>query len=242
MRKKKPDLTFTVSTNSLAATDLYFIYAQTYRQKKQFVKDLGFNLYEIKPFPGDARLLIPRYNHLTTQKNSEEIAGSSESKDTLPVQKKGPRIGLHAKSIVIDSKIAIIGSHNLTPRSIAFNTENAMIIRDKAFARELEQNILRDTSPRNSWVIAKKETIPFFSHVSGMIGNISRMIPFLDVWPFRYTSSFELKEGMEPLPSYHPDFYEQYNDVGQFPDVDLPQKAIKTRLFKAFGGFTAPFM
>jgi phosphatidylserine/phosphatidylglycerophosphate/cardiolipin synthase-like enzyme len=242
MRRENPDITFTVSTNSLAATDLFFIYAQTYKQKKQFIKDLGFNLYEMKPFPGDATLLIPRYDRLSDQKNSEEIAGPSESEDALPVQKKGPRIGLHAKSIVVDRAIAIIGSHNLTPRSIAFNTENAMIIRDESFARELEQNILRDISPQNSWVVAKKETIPFLSHVSWMIGNISRMIPFFDVWPFRYTSSFELKQGMESLPPYHPDFYEQHEDVGQFPEVDLPQKTIKTRLFKAFGGFTAPFM
>jgi phosphatidylserine/phosphatidylglycerophosphate/cardiolipin synthase-like enzyme len=242
MRKKKPDLTFTVSTNSLAATDLYFIYAQTYRQKKQFVKDLGFNLYELKPFPGDARFLIPRYDQLRAHKGPEELLVSSESDNALPVQREGPRIGLHAKSIVIDNEIAIIGSHNLTPRSIAFNTENAMIIRDEAFARELEQNILRDTLPQNSWVIAKKETIPLLSHVSWMIGNISRMIPFFDVWPFRYTSSFELKKGMDPLTPHDPDFYKHYVDVGQFPDVDLPQKAIKTRLFKAFGGFTAPIM
>lgn len=242
MRRENPDITFTVSTNSLASTDIFFIYAQTYKQKKEFVKDLGFNLYEMKPFPGDAGLLIPRYDHLSADTNSEGFIGSSEMEGPLPVQKKGPRIGLHAKSIVVDSTIAIIGSHNLTPRSIAFNTENAMIIRDEAFARELEQNILRDMLPQNSWVIAKKETIPFFSHISGMIGNISRMIPFFDVWPFRYTSSFELKEGMDPLPPHHPDFYEQYKDVGQFPDVDLPQKTIKTRLFKAFGGFTAPFM
>lgn len=242
MRKKNTDLTFTVSTNSLASTDIFFIYAQTYKQKKQYVKGLQFNIYELKPFPGDARLLIPRYDRLSDQKNSEEIAQPSESKDTLPVQKDGPRIGLHAKSIVIDGRIAIIGSHNLTPRSIAFNTENAMIIHDDAFAQALKQNILRDTLPQNSWVIAKKETIPFLSHISGMIGNISRMIPFFDVWPFRYTSSFELTEGMDPLPPHHPDFYEQYKDVGQFPDVDLPQKTIKTRLFKAFGGFTAPFM
>jgi putative cardiolipin synthase len=58
----------------------------------------------------------------------------------------------------------------------------------------------------------------------------------------RKDSSYELKEGMEPLPTFRPDFYKHYENVGQFPDVDFPLKGIQTRLFKAFGGFTAPLM
>jgi len=68
------------------------------------------------------------------------------------------------------------------------------------------------------------------------------MLPFFDIWPFRYSSSFQLKEGMEPLPQGHPDLYKHYENFGQFPEVNLSTKAVRTRLFKSFGGFTAPLM
>jgi hypothetical protein len=106
----------------------------------------------------------------------------------------------------------------------------------------LEKNIFFDTEPANSWVIGKREKVPFISHFSEIIGNISQMLPVFDVCPFQYSSSFQLKEGMEPLPTDHPDFYKHYSDVGQFPEMNVSLKAAQTRMIKAFGGFTAPLM
>jgi hypothetical protein len=96
--------------------------------------------------------------------------------------------------------------------------------------------------PRNSWVVTKRQEVPVLSHFAGLIDGISAMLPFVDIWPFRYSTSFELKEGMEPLPRDHADFYEHYKDVGQFPGINLSSDAVKTRLFKAFGGFAAPLL
>ena len=84
--------------------------------------------------------------------------------------------------------------------------------------------------------------IPFISYFGEIIGTISEMIPVLDIWPFRYSSSYKLKEGMEPLSTDQPAFYKHYENVGQFPEVHLSLPAIKTRLIKTFGGFTAPLM
>ena len=34
----------------------------------------------------------------------------------------GPRISLHAKSLVVDGEVAMVGSHNFDPRSANYNT------------------------------------------------------------------------------------------------------------------------
>jgi len=43
-----------VSTNSLAATDAFIAYALSYKYKRRYLRDFGFNIYEYKPFPLDA--------------------------------------------------------------------------------------------------------------------------------------------------------------------------------------------
>jgi putative cardiolipin synthase len=225
IKKDNPDIQLNVSTNSLASTDAYMVYAMSYKYKKRYIKKLKFNLYEFKPRPGDARRYIPRYEMLVNE-------GSDEA----------PNIGMHAKTMVVDGEIAIVGSHNFDSRSAIMNTENIVIIWDRDVAAAVEQNIMKDTEPQNSWVIAKRQAVPVISHFSGFIGEVSRVIPFFDVWPFRYTSSYQLKDGMEALPADHPDFYEHYSDVGQFPEAGLSSKAIRTRLMKAFGGSLEPLM
>lgn len=243
MRKENPDLQMTVSSNSLASTDLFMIYAITFKQKRKIIKNLKMNLYEFKPFPESVREYIPRYDQLLADYQPEENDdSSSEYVELMPVHQKGPRIGMHAKSIVVDSEIAIIGSHNFDPRSISINTESAVIIRDEDIARDLEQNILVDIEPQNSWVIAKRQKIPLLGHFSEVIGSISQMLPVFDIWPFHYSTSYQLREEMEPLSASHPDFYKHYESVGQFPEVNMSVQGIQTRLFKAFGGFAAPLM
>ena len=243
MLKQNPDLQITISTNSLASTDAFMVYAISMKKKRTYLKKLKFDIYELKPHPGDATKFIPRYNKLINDSSQTVGDDLPENNGHMPiVLQKGPRFGLHAKSFVVDSKIAIIGSHNFDPRGGTMSTECAVIIWDNEIARALEQNILRDTEPQNSWVVAKRVEVPFISYFGEIIGSISQMMPFFDIWPFRYSSSYQLKEGMEPLPNNHPDFYKHYDNVGQFPEVDMPSEGIKTRLIKTFGGFTAPLM
>jgi phosphatidylserine/phosphatidylglycerophosphate/cardiolipin synthase-like enzyme len=242
MRKQNPDFKLAVSSNSLASTDLVMIYAITFKQKRYSIKNLKIDLYEFKPFPADARQFIPRYDQLAQVQRTADNIDPSEHADLVSSVNNKPRFGMHAKSIVVDSNIAIVGSHNLDPRSENINTEVAVIIWDEEVARALERNILKDMEPRNSWVIAKRQKVPVFYLFSEFIGSISQMLPVFDIWPFHYSSSFQLKEGMEPLPAVHPDFYKHYKDVGQFPEVNQPSKTIQARLIKSFGGFTAPLM
>jgi phosphatidylserine/phosphatidylglycerophosphate/cardiolipin synthase-like enzyme len=242
MRKKNPDIEIAVSSNSLAATDLYIVYAITYKQKRDIIKKLKIDLYEFKPFPEDANKFISRHDKLMADYHASVQGDSSGDSDQMPTVQSGPRSGMHAKSIAVDSKIAIIGSHNFDPRSVSINTESAVLVWDEKIARSLEENIKIDMKSQNSWVVTKRQEVPLLSHFAGIIDGISSMLPFVDIWPFRYSSSFELKEGMEPLKHDHPDFYKHYKDVGQFPEINLSSEAVKTRLFKAFGGFTAPLL
>jgi len=145
------------------------------------------------------------------------------------------RIGLHAKSIVIDSAITLIGSHNFDPRSDRYNTESGFIIHDAAFAGLVRSAVLRDNAAENAWTIARRAQQGWLRRFNERIADWSAKLPLFDLWPFRYASSFELNPGCAPLPPNDPGFTACYTDVGDFPEVDLSPKTIYTRIITAFG-------
>lgn len=226
------NLHIVVSTNSLAATDAFYVYALSYKYKKRYLKQLGFEIHEFKPFPDEAPQMIADYALLG---DHAEQARRYHKYGSAPLILRGVRVGLHAKSIVIDSAISLIGSHNFDPRSDHYNTESGFIIHDRAFAQALRTSILRDIAPGNAWTIAPRERHDWLSQLNERIGDVSAALPVFDVWPFRYASSFQLNPGCEPLPPNDPHFYSCYTDVGDFPEVDLPLKTIYTRIVTAFG-------
>jgi cardiolipin synthase C len=63
---------------------------------------------------------------------------------------KGPR-ALHAKSVVIDDEVAIIGNFNIDPRSESLNTELAVAAHDEHIARQLRLSM--DAHLKNAWLI-----------------------------------------------------------------------------------------
>ncbi|TDR23640.1 phospholipase D family protein [Marinicella litoralis] len=219
LRRKNPNLWFRVSTNSLASTDAYYVYAISYKYKRFYLKKLDMHIYEFKDRPEMA-------TELFSQKHVNQRT----------------RYGMHGKSFVIDGKISMIGSHNFDPRSDVLNTESGFVIESEAFAKKLTQNIETDMKDENSWVVAAKEQIPFFSRISGVIATISRKLPIFDIWPFRYSTSYRLKPGHQEVPANHPDFYQNYEVIGSFPNVDLSSKQIQTIIISAFAGFAEPVM
>ena len=231
LQRTQPQLHVLVSTNSLAATDAFYVYALSYKYKKRYLK-LGFEIHEFKPFPAEAEDLIVNYANLG---DAGEEARRYRKYGRAPLTRGGVRLGLHAKSIVIDGTAALIGSHNFDPRSDHYNTESGFIIRDAAFAQALRASILRDLAPGNAWTIARRHQQTALSRINERIGDISAKLPLFDLWPFRYASSFELNEGCTPLPPDAVGFYECYTDVGDFPQVDLSRKTIYTRIITAFG-------
>ncbi len=231
-----------VSTNSLAATDAFYVYALSYKYKKRYLK-LGFEIHEFKPFAAEAAELIADYANLGAAPAQAPNAVRERAQNRYrhaPLKSPGVRVGLHAKSMVIDGEIAVIGSHNFDPRSEIYNTESGFIVRDAELASRLRASILLDAAPENAWTIAKRQRTPLFGGISNAIANFSEALPIFDLWPFRYASSFEFdpagKHGeCKPMRPGAADFYACYTDVGDFPEVNLPLKTIYTRIVTAFG-------
>ena len=239
LRAKNPDIELVFSTNSLASTDADTVYANTDKHKKHYVKTLGFHMYEFKPFPVDAPLFFPRWAELIEEKGQGISSKSVVSGDNSTIEMPAPRSGLHAKSFVVDSRVAMVGSHNFDPRSEGFNTENGVIIWDEEFAQDLEALIRRDTQPQNSWAVALK---PDPNEVSGAIESVSRTLPVFDLWPYRSTTVYELSADGQPCVPGSQEFYQNYYSVGRFPDVIRTRRQVTIMFLSSFFGFLAPVL
>ena len=170
---------------------------------------------------------------------------SGAGTELLPLKRAGVRMGLHAKSMVIDNRIAVVGTHNFDPRSENYNTESAVIIEDPAFAKALAESIRRDISPENAWVIAPRAKPVVLSGLDYSLGKVSEALPLFDLWPWRYATSYEFRPGPDcpaPLPSNDPGFHRCYEAVGDFPEVNVGSKWLYTRLLTAFGAGLVPIL
>lgn len=278
-----------VSTNSLAATDAFIAYALSYKYKRRFLREFGFEIYEYKPFPTNAPIDIaatgaelplaepadavdaaitaptpppPRvrpdrrsvvgrgsgrgpYRQPLSREHAALRFGSRGANEPVPLKRAGVRVGLHAKSLVIDERIGVIGTHNFDPRGDHYNTESAVVIEDDAFARALAASIRRDIAPANSWVIARRDKLPVLSGLEYSLGKLSERLPLFDLWPTRYATSYEFVPGPQcplPLSPNHPGFRDCHTPVGDFPEVDVGLKSLTTRIFTAFGAGLAPIL
>ena len=260
-----------VSTNSLAATDSFITYALSYKYKRRYLRDFGFDIFEYKPFPTDAPIDVDATGAVGISWNADgsveidETADGSGNRSAAPLQREyaalryagfavnepvpleraGVRIGMHAKSLVIDERIGVIGTHNFDPRGDRYNTESAVVIADPEFARALAASIRRDIVPANSWTIARRDKPPVFSGLEYSLEKLSEHLPIFDLWPVRYATSYDFQPGPgcpAPLPREHPDFRKCYRPVGDFPEVALGFKSLLTRIFTAFGAGLAPIL
>jgi cardiolipin synthase C len=250
-----------ISTNSLAATDAFPVYALSHKYKRRYLREFGFRIHEYKPFPLDAPIdldatgagippdALGRYASESRRfggwrgSGARDAAGSGYgSGRPVPLREAGVRISLHSKSMVIDRRLALVGTHNFDPRSDRLNTENAVLIEDAEFAGLLAEVLLRDMAPENAWVIAPRQRLPLVSGLQYSLAKTSEFLPLFDIWPWRYATSYELREGCEPMPPRHPDFHACHDPVGDFPEVQLGLKGLYTRILTAFGAGLAPIL
>ena len=316
LRKREQPPKVLVSTNSLAATDNPIVYALSYKYKRRNLRELGFNIFEYKPFPLDApvdyrnllpdpigrgidderrgsmlggsaagsnarppgsgagtapetgnrramRLTASAYDNARARRRAAAANGSEVERDLLrtetrpsflgskavnrplPVTRSGARMGLHAKSLVVDRRIAVIGTHNFDPRSENYNTEGAVIIDDPVFAARLADSILRDIEPQNSWTVAPRAKPVVLSGLNYSMGKASEALPILDFWPWRYATVYEFQPGPDcpaPLPRQDPGFSACYQPVGDFPEVNVGPKWLLVRMLTAFGAGLVPIL
>ena len=67
--------------------------------------------------------------------------------------KINPIFGLHAKSMVVDGKICVIGTFNLDPRSANLNTECITVIHSSKISTMVLNGMEQEFRPENSWEI-----------------------------------------------------------------------------------------
>jgi putative cardiolipin synthase len=119
-----------ILTNSLASTDNLEAFNGYQRDRKELL-ETGVRIYEFRP---DAQI---RFTIMT---------GALQKK-----MNHTPVFGLHAKSMVIDGKITVIGTFNLDPRSANLNTECVTVIHSKKITKEVEMEMLEEFKPENAW-------------------------------------------------------------------------------------------
>ncbi len=119
-----------ILTNSLASNDNLEAFNGYQRDRKALLKT-GVSIYEFKP---DAQI---------RQKVMSEVMQSQ--------LKEMPIFGLHAKSMVIDDEITVIGTFNVDPRSANLNTESITVIPSKTISTRVKKGMLEEMQPENAW-------------------------------------------------------------------------------------------
>ena len=124
-----------VLTNSLASTDNLEAFSG-YQSDREKLLNIGIEIYEFKP---DAKVRL------------DVITGElHKSGDKKPV------FGHHAKSMVVDDSITVIGTFNLDPRSANLNTECLTILYSKEIASQVMKGIEVEFLPENAWRITNE--------------------------------------------------------------------------------------
>jgi len=117
-----------VFTNSLASNDAPAAHAGYARYRKDLVA-LGIELYEMR---ADQEGTVGGMG--STAGFGTGRAGGSKTGDSS-------RASLHSKAVIIDSRLAVIGSMNLDLRSQLKNSEVALLIRSAAVSQEATRQV-----------------------------------------------------------------------------------------------------
>jgi putative cardiolipin synthase len=119
-----------ILTNSLASTDNLEAFS-SYQSDREKLLQTGVKIFEFRPDAAERTKIM-----------------------TGELQKKlnyKPIFGLHAKSMVVDGKTAVIGTFNLDPRSANLNTECIAIIPSEKIATGVLMGMEKEFKPENAW-------------------------------------------------------------------------------------------
>jgi len=122
-------VTVRILTNSLEATDVPAVHGG-YAPYREEMLELGVRLFELRRQP--------------QQEPSYSFLGESES-------------SLHSKAAVFDQQKVFIGSLNLDPRSVLWNTEVGILVESDELAREVHRLTLEGMSPALSYEVRLEE-------------------------------------------------------------------------------------
>ncbi len=119
-----------ILTNSLASTDNLQAFSGYQRDREALLRT-GVEIFEFRPDAAERRTIM---------------TGA-----LAPTLEHAPVFGLHAKSMVIDGHITVIGTFNLDPRSANLNTECITIIYSDRVAAGVLAGMDVEFQPENAW-------------------------------------------------------------------------------------------
>ncbi|MDP4645209.1 MAG: phospholipase D family protein [Opitutales bacterium] len=114
-----------ILTNSMRSNN-HLAAHSAYRHHTRQLIESGANVHEVRIFAKDRNIYMQS-----------------------PVDTK--HLGLHAKFMLIDDTLAIIGSANLDPRSLVLNTEMNLVVESAELNGHLREFIRVDFDQRNAW-------------------------------------------------------------------------------------------
>ncbi len=119
-----------ILTNSLASTDNVEAFS-SYQTDREKLLNTGVRIFEFRPDAAERTRIM-------TGELQEKL-------DHKPI------FGLHAKSMVIDNIITVIGTFNLDPRSANLNTECVVIVNSDKVSRGVLNGMEEEFKAENSW-------------------------------------------------------------------------------------------
>ena len=193
-----------ILTNSLASTDAWWAYGGYLRDRRRLVAN-GVALSETRPMPAE---------HAQMWSQRPEVVA-------LRAGGREPFLSLHAKCMMLDSQLAIIGTFNLDPRSTTTNTEQVLMVRDSEVVQELQRLMHADAAPANAWRVGYRDlTLGWFHAPFVRLSEWTGDWLSLDIYPVQPTSCFDLIPGQQPVPVESPDFRQHWREVGPTPGAD----------------------
>ncbi len=119
-----------ILTNSLASTDNVEAFS-SYQSDREKLLNTGVRIFEFRPDAAERTKIM-------TGELQEKL-------DHKPI------FGLHAKSMVVDNQITVIGTFNLDPRSANLNTECIVIVKSEPISAGVLKGMEEEFKPENSW-------------------------------------------------------------------------------------------
>ena len=112
LHRRNPPPHVIVSTSSLAGSDSFIAYALSYKYKRRYLRDFGFDIYEYKPFPADAPIDLP----IGASAPAPAVATEEETLPRAPAARtnKGRRDGVPRALAGEDRALRYFGSRSNT--------------------------------------------------------------------------------------------------------------------------------
>jgi phosphatidylserine/phosphatidylglycerophosphate/cardiolipin synthase-like enzyme len=214
-----------ILTNSLASTDAWWAFGGYLRDRRRLVA-AGITLGESRPRPAALPLMW---------ETGDDVVALRSGGDE-------PFLSLHAKCLLSDEEIAVVGTFNLDPRSRHTNTEQVLIVWDAPFSRKLAALMRSDADPGNAWRVGKRPLLLGWFHTPFIrLSEWTGDWLSLDVYPVQSTTCFDLVPGARPTPNSVPGAGATWSDAGPTPEAETGAANLAA-MVQRFGAVLTPLL